>query len=81
MITFTKIRVKVIGNGKEDNPFRVDLPTYFMPKDKDVEWLKMEVEVMIPSDEVLLNGHLNQNKIREKYPLNWSNFNASGVEV
>lgn len=74
-----RVKVKIVGKGTDDDPFNVDLPTWCMIG--EVDHNKKECEVYVPDDEVLPTGKLNQAKIREKYKENWSNFNASNVEV
>jgi len=67
-----KLRVKVTGKGTQDDPFRVDLPTYAMVAgseeyaDKARKILK-SVEVLIPDDEVDDRGKPSLEKIRKKY--------------
>jgi len=73
-----RIKAKVIGKGTCEDPYRVNLPTYIMigdiAKDKTVL-------VDVPADEVDEKGKLNEKLIREKYPQNWSKFNAKDVEL
>lgn len=67
-----KVKVKVIGSGTLDDPFRVDLPTYqmipgseeFAGVDKKV--LK-SVEVLVPADECDEKGRPSPDKIQAKY--------------
>jgi len=58
-----KIKVKVVGKGTQDDPFRVNLPTCRMigeiAKDKTVE-------VLVPDDECT-DGKPDKAKIRAKY--------------
>jgi len=72
VIETAKIRMKVVGSGKEDDPFRVNLPTYNMTQgteeyaDAEKKILK-SVEVEIPDDEVDAQGFPDKAKIRSKY--------------
>ena len=74
-----KVKVKIIGSGKDEDPFTVDLPTWSMIG--EIDHNKKQVFVGIPDDEVDLNGKIDQDKIRSKYKKNWSNFNAATVEA
>jgi len=67
-----KVKVKVIGSGKEGDPFRPNLPAYMMiPGSEeyagpDKKVLK-SVEVLVPADECDKKGRLSAAKIRAKY--------------
>jgi len=67
-----KTRVKVTGKGTQEDPFRVDLPTYAMipgteefsdPEKK----VLASVEVTIPDDECDEKGQPSTEKMRRKY--------------
>jgi len=67
-----KIRVKVIGKGIPEDPFRVDLPTYIMipgsEKYADREKTQLQsVEIQVPDDEIDSQGKISSAKIRAKY--------------
>ena len=67
-----KVKVKVIGSGKEEDPFRVDLPAYQMiPGSEEYAGLDKKVlksvEVLVPADECTAKGQLSKSKIRAKY--------------
>lgn len=72
MIQTPKIKVKVVGSGKEGDPFRVNLPTYAMIPgseeyaDAEKKVLK-SVEVQVPDDECDDKGRPDKAKIRAKY--------------
>jgi len=97
-----RVKVKLIGEGKHHDSFRVNLPTYIMDvkRDKDgnpiiineeeglagdsCDYEKKECYVLIPDDETIeIQGKIkiNQQKIRKKYPKDWSKFKASDVEL
>jgi len=67
-----KIRVKVIGSGKEGDPFRVNLPTYSMVpgseeySDPGKKILK-SVEVDVPDSYLGPDGKLDKARIRSIY--------------
>ena len=67
-----KMKVKVVGSGEPDDPFRVNLPAYQMipgteeytgPEKKRL----VTVEVLVPDDELDEKGRLSKAKIRAKY--------------
>lgn len=66
------MKVKVIGAGKREDPFRVNLPTYSMVPgteeytDAEKKILK-SVEVEVPADECDDEGRPDKLKIRKKY--------------
>ena len=67
-----KVRVNVTGSGKQEDPFKVDLPTYQMipgteEYDKVDKKLLKSVEVLVPADECTSKGQLSKAKIRAKY--------------
>jgi len=68
----TQLRVKVMGEGTQEDPFRVDLPTYAMIPGTE-EYADPEkkvlasVEVQIPDDECDEKGQPSPEKIRRKY--------------
>ena len=67
-----KIRVKVIGSGTREEPFRVDLPTYQMIPGSEEhgpgpDHILKSVEVLVPADECDSKGRLSKSKIRAKY--------------
>ena len=67
-----KLRVKVVGSGKEGDPFRVDLPTYRMvPGSEEYAGIDRKVlksvEVLVPADELDDQGRLSKARIRAKY--------------
>jgi len=67
-----KLKVKVIGSGTQEDPFRVDLPTYQMipgTEEYDAADKKVlkKVEVLVPADECDESGQLSAKKIRTKY--------------
>lgn len=77
-----KVKVKLIGKGTEDNPFRVDLPTWTMEGEPDYK--KKECCVSIPDDELIIKEGkvvINQDKIRVKYKKGWGYFDKSEVEI
>jgi len=73
-----KVKVKIAGDGSEENPFTVNLPTWLMIGDIDKD--KKNVEVYLPDDEVDDKGKINEKRIREKYKKNWSKFKKEDVE-
>lgn len=90
-----RIKARLIGKGTRLDPWTVDLPTFKMESDKDVDgnptivdgkpikavdYTKKECYVLVLDDEVKPNGKLDQEKIRAKYK-NWKDFNASDVEL
>ena len=79
-----RIKVKMIGTGKEGDPFRVALPTWHMDRIIPPDYIKMECYVWIHDDETyneLGKDKISQSKIRQKYKENWSNFDKTGIEV
>lgn len=72
MIETARLRVNVVGSGKDGDPFRVNLPTYTMVPgseeyaDPEKKVLK-SVEVQVPDDEVDDKGRPDKAKIRAKY--------------
>lgn len=67
-----RIKVKVVGSGTPEDPFRVDLPTYHMiPGTEEYAGVDKKVlksvEVDIPADECDDKGRLSKEKIRAKY--------------
>lgn len=67
-----RIKVKVVGSGKTEDPFRVDLPAYQMipgtEEYADPQKKKLKsVIVEVPDDEVDDKGRLSAEKIRAKY--------------
>jgi len=73
-----RIKVKLVGKGTEENPYRVNLPTWRM--DGEADYKNKTCYVLMLDDEVK-NDKIDQEKIRKKYKKNWSNFNASEVEI
>ena len=72
MRAMAKIRVKVVGSGTPEDPFRVDLPTYMMIPgseefDKKDPKRLVSVTVDIPGDECDVHGRPSPKKIRRKY--------------
>jgi len=66
-----KVRVKVIGSGKEGDPFRVNLPTYVpIPGTEEYADPKKRIPktvlVEMPDDECT-EGRPDKAKIRAKY--------------
>jgi len=77
-----RIKVKVVGKGTDDDPFRVALPTYSMiaGTEEYVAGVLKSVEVEVPDDEVDEKGKPSEEKIRKKYtgqPL-WDKPGAGG---
>jgi len=79
-----RVKVKVIGSGTEDDPYRVDLPNWEL----EVVDLKPQIDykariawVLIPDDEVDEEGRINEKRIREKYPGRWKRFRREDVEA
>jgi len=67
-----KVRVKVMGSGTEQDPWRPDLPTWVMVPGSEVYSDKAKkvlesVEVLVPDDECDEKGQLSLEKIRAKY--------------
>ena len=64
-----KLKVKVIGSGKHEDAFRVNLPTYQMiPGTEKYSGKRLlSVDVIVPDDEVNKKGRLDKPKIRAKY--------------
>ena len=67
-----KVKVKVIGKGTDEDPFRVDLPTYQMiPRTEEYAGPEkkrlVSVEVRVPDDELDDQGWPDPKKIRRKY--------------
>jgi len=58
-----RIKVKVVGSGKPEDPFRVNLPTYVLIGDVAED---KTAEVEIPDDECK-DGKPDKAKIRAKY--------------
>jgi len=58
-----KVKVRLIGSGTEDDPYRVPLPTYQMV---EVDYSLMIAVVLIPDDEVK-KGRVDRGRIKEKY--------------
>lgn len=73
------VKVKIVGTGKEEDPYTVELPTWIMIG--EIDHNKEECQVFVPDDEVKTDGTLDQERIRSKYKEGWSEFNASDVEV
>ena len=65
-----RIKVKMIGSGTDDDPYRVDLPTW-QGVDFDTDKGKKPPDafaiVEVPDDEVDEKGKINRKRIREKY--------------
>jgi len=58
-----KVKVRLIGSGKADDPYRVPLPSYVITViDYVIGW----AEVEIPDDEVK-EGRIDRERIKEKY--------------
>jgi len=70
------VKVKLIGSGTMDDPFRVNLPTFVLV---DADYLRLEATVLVPEDEVDDKGCLNEVAIRRKYKEGWSRFRAADV--
>lgn len=68
-----RIRVKVVGSGEPGDPFRVDLPTYYMiPGTEEYTGPKGQkklatVAVEIPADELDKHGRPDPQKLTAKY--------------
>jgi ABC-type uncharacterized transport system substrate-binding protein len=67
-----KIKAKVIGSGKPDDPFRVNLPTFQMVHGTEeyadeAKTKLIAVVVEVPDDELDEKGALSKEKIRKKY--------------
>ena len=78
-----KIKVKLVGKGTEDDPYRVELPTYIV----DVVDGKMQIDykrkictVWVPADEVDEKGKIKEEYIRKKYGGRWKKWKASDIE-
>jgi len=71
-----KVKVRLIGSGKEDDPFRVPLPIYQMV---EVDYSLMTVVVLIPDDEVK-EGKIDRDRIKEKYP-EWYEINKKEFDA
>jgi len=65
-----RLKVKVIGSGTPDDPYRVDLPTYTMVEcdtDKGKKPPNAFAIVEVPDDEVDEKGKINRLRLKEKY--------------
>ena len=67
-----KVKVKVIGKGTREDPFRVNLPTYRMiPGSEEYDGIDKKVlksvEVLVPGDECDEKGRLSKARIKAKY--------------
>jgi len=66
---------------KDGNPIWIDITKN--EAEDSCDYIKMECYVLVPDDEAkLVSGKwvLNQQKIRQKYKENWSNFLTTSVE-
>jgi len=83
-----RIKVKLSGKGTRDDPWRVNLPTYVMAVDYDVEGNPIDTmntknktcDVLVPDDEVDAEGKIDEKRIREKYKEGWSKFKAEDAQ-
>ena len=67
-----RIKVKVIGAGELEDPFRVSLPNYQMiPGTEEYDGIDKKVlksvEVLVPADELDEKGRPSKARIRAKY--------------
>jgi len=92
-----RVKVKVIGSGTLDDPYRVNLPTYIIDVQRDADGNPILTEdgtpkiqdltrisacwVLIPDDEVDELGRIDEKRIREKYGGKWADFRREEVEV
>ena len=66
----TRIRVKMIGSGTDQDPYRVDLPTWSgieFDTDKGKYPPAAKAIVEVPDDEVGSDGKIDKKRIKEKY--------------
>jgi len=71
-----KVKVRLIGLGKADDPYRVPLPTYQMV---EADYTLMTAVVLIPDDEVK-EGKIDRERIKEKYP-EWYEINKKEFDA
>jgi len=57
-----KLQAVLIGSGTEEDPFRVDLPTWVMV---DVDYGRMEAIVSVPDDVYPLSGDFDVVKVKD----------------
>jgi len=65
-----RLKVKMIGSGTPDNPYRVDLPTWQGLKfdtDKGIYPPKAKAVVLVPDDECTPGGRISRATLRKKY--------------
>ena len=82
-----KIKIKLIGSGTEDDPYRVPLPTYRIIS---VDYKRKYAIVEVPDDEcceimpdgsIRMLNRLNLNVLRAKYRRVWHLYKAYEKEI
>jgi len=92
-----RVRVRLLGTGTFEDPFRVSLPTYVLDVIRDeegnpiydeegytspaIDYTKRVAYVLLPDDEVDEEGRLDEKLIRKKYGGRWSTFRREEVEA
>jgi len=69
-----RIRVKMVGSGTKDDPYRVDLPNYIIVKadtDRGIRPPNAYAVVIVPDDELTPGGRISRAKIKKKYRGFW----------
>jgi len=65
-----KIRVKMIGSGTPDDPYRVDLPNYRIIEadtDRGIRPPKAYAIIEVPNDELTPSGRISRATLKKKY--------------
>jgi len=81
-----RIKCRLIGEGTEDNPYRVNLPTYTVSLDEmkypEIDYTEKVAYVLVPDDEVDPDTlKLKEKYIRKKYGGRWKDFKADEVQL
>jgi len=81
-----KIKCRLIGKGTEEEPYRINLPTYQVSLNEEgipeIDYKKREANVLVPDDEVDPDTlKLKEKYIREKYGGRWKKFKADEVQL
>jgi len=71
-----RVKVRLIGEGTEENPYRVPLPTYQII---EIDYERGRAVILIPDDEVK-EGRVDRERIREKYR-EWYRANREEFEA
>jgi len=91
------VKVRLVGSGTFEDPYDVKLPSWILDYKRDpdgnvildeegfpmpdIDYDKRVAWVLVPGDEVDVEGRLDEKRIRKKYGGRWSTFSRGEVEA